>query len=697
MIRPKDMRMKSKLTLTFVLAALVPLLLSGWYTSRLASEALRTSAFDQLTAIRSVKKAQVEDFFHERFLDLEVLSKTADVSTMFAALLQYHLNTEVQADGPYDVTTAEYQKIWQEKSGDLAKYMSDYGYYDVFIICAKHGHVMYTAAKEADLGSNLGHGPYRDSGLAKLWQDVKRTRSVVFEDFSPYAPSNGDAAAFLGAPVYNKANEVIAVVALQLSLEKLNGIMQERSGMGKTGESYLVGPDKRMRSDSFLDPQGHSVLASFAGSVEQNGVDTDASRAVLAGKTGTEVVIDYNGNPVLSAYTPVQVGSGAWGLLTEIDEAEVDAPIVTIYKAIGIFTLIMGGLVAGVGVTFAGQLSKPLIKGVEFAQRIASGDLTGTLELDQKDEIGILAKSLNDMGASLRQMFGDIRAGIETLSSASTELSAISGQMSSNSTETMAKSNTVAAASEEMSVNMDSVAAASEETSTNVNMVASAVEEMTSTIKEIAENTERTRSITDKAVTQTKSASVKIDILGTNAQEIGKVTETITEISEQTNLLALNATIEAARAGEAGKGFAVVANEIKELARQTADATKEIKINITNIQGSTEETVDEISLISQVITDVNEMVSTIATAVEEQSVTTDEISENISQASVGIQEVNENVAQASTVTREVATDIAGVSQSASEIHDSSSQVNTSAEELSHLAETLKSMVSKYKV
>jgi methyl-accepting chemotaxis protein len=188
-----------------------------------------------------------------------------------------------------------------------------------------------------------------------------------------------------------------------------------------------------------------------------------------------------------------------------------------------------------------------------------------------------------------------------------------------------------------------------------------------------------------------------VDELGSAANEIGKVVETITEISEQVNLLALNATIEAARAGEAGRGFAVVANEIKDLAKQTAEATLEIKGKIGAIQGSTAETVTEIDQISKIINDVNEIVTIIATAVEEQSVTTKEIAGNVAQASQGIQEVNENVAQSSSVSAEIASDISGVNQSAGEISSSSAQVNLSAEELNRMGVKLNEMVGKFKV
>ena len=134
--------------------------------------------------------------------------------------------------------------------------------------------------------------------------------------------------------------------------------------------------------------------------------------------------------------------------------------------------------------------------------------------------------------------------------------------MAAGSEQTSGKSNQVAAAAEEMSANMNSVAAASEQASTNVQMVAAASEQMSATINEIAGNTEKGRSITGDAVHQAKNVSARVAELGKAAVDVGKVTETINEISEQTNLLALNATIEAARAGEAGKGFAVVASEV---------------------------------------------------------------------------------------------------------------------------------------
>ncbi|MCA9172830.1 MAG: hypothetical protein KDB23_34465, partial [Planctomycetales bacterium] len=176
------------------------------------------------------------------------------------------------------------------------------------------------------------------------------------------------------------------------------------------------------------------------------------------------------------------------------------------------------------------------------------------------------------------------------------------------------QSATVSAAAEELSINMKSMADSSNGMSQTIHSVANSIDEMNSTIREIANNAEKSALVADEARAIVEMSNSKIGNLGLAAKEIGRVIEVIQDIAEQTNLLALNATIEAARAGEAGKGFAVVASEVKELARQTASATDEIRERIESIQISTNEAVDSISLIGGVINNVNEVARTIASA-----------------------------------------------------------------------------------
>ncbi len=411
-------------------------------------------------------------------------------------------------------------------------------------------------------------------------------------------------------------------------------------------------------------------------------------------------IITYTFNDLEKIVSYKTEPMSGWTVAAGVGTDEVFAPVKKIRNISLILALIVA-LAIGIGMWFLTGFAvvKPISEVVDGLKDIAEGegDLTKTLNINSEDEVGELAKWFNTFMEKLRAIITEISGNADSMTSASVDLSKLSGNLSEGADLTSGKSNTVATAAEEMSSNINSVAAATEQASTNMNLVATAAEEMTSTINEIAQNSEHARNITQDAVKQADDASQKIDELGRAAQEISKVTETITEISEQTNLLALNATIEAARAGEAGKGFAVVANEIKELARQTAEATQDIKDRIEGIQKSTSLSVKQVEGISKVINDVNEIVSTIATAVEEQSVTTREIAGNVAQASNGMQEVSENIAQSSAVSSEIARDIADVNQSSNDISNSSSQVDMSAQQLSKLAEQLKELVGKFKI
>ncbi len=364
-----------------------------------------------------------------------------------------------------------------------------------------------------------------------------------------------------------------------------------------------------------------------------------------------------------------------------------------------IFVIAAFALALVIGMLLSGFIIRPLNKTIEILKDIAQGegDLTIRLDDSAKNEMGQLGKWFNVFVAKLQGIISDISGSSVELDKSSSSLLTISEKMSLGADSMSDRSDSVALAAEEMNSNMSSVAAAVEQSATNINMVSAAAEEMTATINEIAQNTEKTHSTSNKAVERTTKASENIQNLSASALVIGKVVETITDISEQTNLLALNATIEAARAGEAGKGFEVVAGEIKNLAQLTAQATHEIKEKIENIQDSTKDTVAEVQEIAAAINSVNEMVDTVAAAVEEQSATTHEIAANVSQAAIGIQEVTENVSHSSTVADEIAKDIAEVNQSSTQMSDSSSEVNTSAGDLSQLAEDLKKTVDQFKV
>ena len=341
------------------------------------------------------------------------------------------------------------------------------------------------------------------------------------------------------------------------------------------------------------------------------------------------------------------------------------------------------------------SITLPLKKTVHFAEEMAKGNLTLSLNIKNQDELGMMTTAMNDMTISLSTMIGNMKSGINQLGNSSSGLFDISDQLSTLATQTSDKSGKVTDSAETMNQNMSSMAAAMEESTTNINLVSASSEEMTATIDEIAKHAEQARGVSSDAVTQAKSASDKMMALDNAARQIGRITETITDISDQTNLLALNATIEAARAGEAGKGFAVVANEIKDLASQTANATSDIKQQISDVQTTAKTTIEEISQVSKVIETINEIVATIATAVEEQSAVTREISGNIEQIAQGVTEVNTTVAGSSLTVTEITGEIEEVSGSSTQVASNSLLVKEKAEDLSGLSTQLQAMVEKF--
>ncbi|MBK7141940.1 MAG: methyl-accepting chemotaxis protein [bacterium] len=342
---------------------------------------------------------------------------------------------------------------------------------------------------------------------------------------------------------------------------------------------------------------------------------------------------------------------------------------------------------------------KPIRRVADMLRDISEGegDLTKRIPVTSKDEVGELATYFNKFVEKLQGVIGHIAGNAHTVASAASQLSAISAQTSQNVMSMHERTSTVAAAAEESSANTTSVATSMEQATGNLASVATATEEMTATIGEIASNSEKARAISSEAGSRAAEISSLMQQLGIAAKEIGKVTETITEISSQTNLLALNATIEAARAGAAGKGFAVVANEIKELAKQTAAATEDIKAKIDGVQGSAGSAIADIERITGVISEVSQLVAGIATAIEEQAAVTKDVATHVAEASVGVRDASERVAQTAAVSMSMAQDIAGVSSATSEIRSGGEQVQSSAAELSRLSEQLRGMVEQFKI
>jgi methyl-accepting chemotaxis protein len=501
----------------------------------------------------------------------------------------------------------------------------------------------------------------------------------------PYKDATNDSIIVSNARSFkNSEGEVYGVMAIDVSSARLADILNHIK-LGETGYAMILHKSGLVLADPRY-PENNNKLVS---EVAIPGLEQTLEKDRIEFTTEIDGVA-YQVNSKQSDNTD-------WIIVSFVERSELSKTVRSITFLI--FLVTMGALVIVIFIAAAvsTRFTRPINSIVAGLKDIAEGegDLTTRLTVASKDEIGELARWFNTFLDKLQSIISEVSSHANVVDSSSGDLLTVSTHLAQNAKATSSRSDNLAAASKEMHSFMNNVAGSMEETTNNTSMVAAAVEEMSATINEIAASSAKARSISERAVTQAASASEKMHELGLAAHSISAVTETITEISEQTNLLALNATIEAARAGDAGKGFAVVANEIKALAKQTAEATSEIKGKIEGVQGTTDETVRQIGEIGEVINKIDEIISSIAAAIEEQSVATKEISNNISQASQGIAEVNENIAEGTTVITNINREITDINTTTTEISSNSSHIASRSEDLKRLADQLKKLLGRF--
>ncbi len=331
----------------------------------------------------------------------------------------------------------------------------------------------------------------------------------------------------------------------------------------------------------------------------------------------------------------------------------------------------------------------------DFAE--GKGDLTKRIPVIKKDELGILTEHFNQFLESLQSLIKKINHSSRVISSSAGRFTDAVSSVSKNVSETSSGTANVSSAAEDLNMTMKGIAVAMEQAANNILNVSRSTAEVSEDAHAITSSSRKAMTISSNAVEKAQEVSKEIQILDEATFDIGKVLDTIDEISEQVNLLALNATIEAARAGEAGKGFNVVANEIKELAQQTSTATLEINQRINTIQSNTTVSVEGIKMISQVVYQVYEVLAEVNKSMTEQASKAKGISDNISQASMGIQDVNVNISQCSDMVNTISKDTVEAKEAVNQISVTSEGVQSQAEELRKMAADLDEMVGRFKV
>lgn len=616
-----------------------------------------------------------------------------------------HLQDSLNDNSQYDETHSLYHPA-------IKDYLTQFEYYDIFLVDSNTGNIVYSVFKELDYATSLTQGSFASSGLANAFNKANAlsdNQVAVFEDFASYGPSYQDPAAFIASPIFENGVK-IGVLIFQMPIGKLNEIMTHNNdwlnaGLGKSGETYLVGSDNTLRSQSrFLieDKAGYINAISHAG-ISQDTINTISnkgtaislqpvtsitSKNALDGKRGIEIVNDYRGIPVLSAYAPINISGLKWAIMAELDESEAFEKAYAMSTSIEIYAMVIGLVLITSGMIggwyFAGSISAPIVRLSDNINTIEdSSDLTYRLTALGTDEIGSASKALNSMLIKFQTGLTNVSNNASRIATAAEQTSIVTSQNSDRLDEQQNQTTQVATAMEQMTITVESVAQ-------NLNETVNAVKTVDEQSNQGHETMRSTIGSVNLLATQIEQASKVIRDFENHSSEIVAVLDVIKGVAEQTNLLALNAAIEAARAGEQGRGFAVVADEVRALAGRTQTSTSEIGAVIDKLKTSAEEAVIAMDQ-SQALT--QDVVS--------QSATAEQAFSEVSSSVASIAQMNTQIASAVEEQRATSVDINkninAISTISIESAKGSNQTAQASVELADLAMVLRNLVAEFKV
>ena len=797
------------------IVAVLPMAILGYTMYTAASDGIMNQAFSQLTAIRTVKAKQIEDYFDQIDNQIGTFSENqmvvdamkafppalssvreemgvddAQLDEMKQSLLGYYTSefgaeyTKITGNKPdlraqmkpldldsiylqyqyisnnpnplgskEDLDAADdgstYSKLHSKFHPIVRNYLRKFEYYDIFLCDVNSGDIVYSVYKEMDYTTSLKDGPYSKTNFGEAFRLAAAADSkddIFLVDYKTYTPSYEAPASFISSPIFD-GDVKIGVAIFQMPIGRISAILDERTGLGESGETYAVGSDGLFRNDSrFLDQlEMETTIINPAITV-----NTTAVKSVFeTGASDTEIIDDYRGAPVLSSWSPITVyrGSGGaapikWALMSEIDLAEVRAPI----AATGM--LQQSGIVILLGIIIGGLLTYWFAKRVsgqansinDMLSSIGIGMFDARAEKLTNDELGDVAVALNAMcdntltliqsnderqeiQNSIESLIGEmenIAAGDLTINADVKEdiTGSIAGTVNSMTEQLRSIVSRVQVATDQVTTSAGSIAfvsnTLSEESDAQAEEIGHASErvvDITTKIQAVANQSEDSAKVAQKAREtasrgfqavsdtvqgmdrireQVQATSKRIKRLGESSQEIGEIVQLISDIADRTSILALNASIQAAMAGDAGQGFAVVAEEVERLAERSTDATKQISTLIKAIQTETSEAIADMEESTREVVEGSQLASQAGQTLSE----IDDVSRQLEDLIKG---VSTSALEQATAATDIATTMTKISVTTKASADKSRNATQSVGQLSSLANQLRESVSQFKL
>ncbi|MGC5327375.1 methyl-accepting chemotaxis protein [Brevibacillus sp. SYSU BS000544] len=691
------MKIGTRLLLILLLVGTLPLTAAGFFAYTQSKQELLKSSEQTLEALRNSRKEQVENYFSERSKNLDSIAGSSSVIQLFFAFEQ------VWRKGKNDPA---YQELEVKAGKEIKMMQTRYGFSNFYVV-NEFGDIIFQAKPQNDFGTNLLTGKYKDTPFGQIVAKVSKSQSTEITDVARYEPSGNNPVIFMSSPIFEQGR-IIGQLVAEVSLDYVSRLLDRREGLGQTGKVYLIGQDKLLRSELYVNDGTTSLLTQK--------IDTPlADQALQPSEEGATLQSqDFRGVDTLVSYSPIKVGNLKWAIFAEMDIAEIMAAPNKIRNTALLFNAIVFVIVAIVASMTARGLRKPMQRMVQVTEQIGAGDLTVQLEqnyLTRKDEIGDMARAFGQMQGSLTEILGQVKEAAVSLNKSTQEINGNATDVSA-STEHIAHIVVEVVGAADHQVNrMEHTLTLAERLSNGIQVVASNAEQVAHSATEMQKNALQGRKAMEGIIMQMQEihGSVKdsadvISKLDGLSHQISHMIQAITQIANQTNLLALNAAIEAARAGEHGKGFAVVAGEVRKLSEGTNEAAQNIIQIVSEIQKGTEQAVQQMQTGSQQVEYGLQTARQSGDMFHQIERTIDQVTRDIEGVSSEVGKMNPSALEVVRFAEEVSASSAqassGMQSISAAIEEQSASMNmiaTSTDQLAELAHDLEESLQRFSI